>query len=181
MKTPRRKIVLINRKFQINLILKFLIVNIAVMALFGALMYLFLDSEIEANLQSSHTKYKNMKDMLLPIVMALSLINVLVSSLIITFFVLFASFRIAGPFFRFNSAVTEITNGNLKPFVNLREKDQLFEISQNFKSFSERFCKDFSQLDQIRKQLEETNVPLKDDSLKTSIQQLKLVIEPYQF
>ena len=62
MKTPRRKIVLINRKFQINLILKFLVVNIAVMALFGVLMYLFLDSEIEANLLSSHTKYKNMKD-----------------------------------------------------------------------------------------------------------------------
>lgn len=181
MKTPRRKIVLINRKFQFNLIFKFLIVNIAVMAVFGALMYLFLDSEIEANLLSSHTKYKNMKDMLLPIVVALSFINVLISSLIITFFVLFASFRIAGPFFRFNSAVTEITNGNLKPFVNLREKDQLYEMSQNFKSFSDRFCKDFSQLDQIRKRLDETNGQLKNESLQTSIQQLKQVIDQYQF
>ncbi len=177
----RRKIVLINRRFQINLILKFVIVNIGIMALFGFLIYLFLDSEIEANLLSSHTKYKNMKDMLLPIVLALSFINVLISSFIIAFFVLFASFRIAGPLFRFNSALNEITSGNLKPYINLREKDQLFEISQSLQSFSEQFCNDFTQLDEIRKQLIEINTQLNNKPTQECIQKLSQVIEQYQF
>lgn len=181
MEKHRRKIVLINRRFQINLILKFIVVNIGIMALFGFLIYLFLDSEIEANLLSSHTKYKNMKDMLLPIVMALSFINVLISSFIIAFFVLFASFRIAGPLFRVNTALIEIANGNLKPFINLRDKDQLLEISQSIQDFTGRFSKDLDQLNQIKKQLIEMNSNLNNDQLQNCIEQLDQLLEQYQY
>jgi len=181
MEKHRRKIVMINRKFQINLILKFIIVNIGIMALFGFLIYLFLDSELEANLLSSHTKYKNMKDMLLPIVVALSFINVLISSLIIAFFVLFASFRIAGPLFRLNSALIEIANGNLKPFVSLRDNDQLLEISQSIQAFLKHFSKDLNQLEHIKKQLIEMNNQLKNDSIQDCIDQLNQLIEQYQY
>jgi len=181
MEKHRRKIVMINRKFQINLILKFIIVNIGIMALFGFLIYLFLDSELDANLMSSHTKYKNMKDMLLPIVVALSFINVLISSFIIAFFVLFASFRIAGPLFRVNSALIDVASGNLKPFISLRDNDQLLEISQSIQALTKNFSKDLNQLGQIKKRLIEMNNQLNDDSLQDCIEQLNQLIDQYQY
>ena len=50
----QRKIVLINRKFQYKMIAKFILLNMAILLLFSTLIYLFLNSEVEANLKSAH-------------------------------------------------------------------------------------------------------------------------------
>ena len=49
----RRHSVMINRRFQIQLILKFIALNVIIMGLFGLLMYLFLDNEIQGNFRSA--------------------------------------------------------------------------------------------------------------------------------
>ena len=133
----RRKIVMINKKFQITLIVKFLIVNVCVLSLFGVLLYMFFNSEIEANLASAHVTYQNVGEMLLPIVITLSVINIIISSVIITVFVLFASFRIAGPLYRFNAAIKEISQGNLIPLLKLRDKDELTAFSESLQEMAQ--------------------------------------------
>jgi len=82
MAEKQRRIILINRGFQLKLILKFLLVNILIMVVFGVSIYSFLNSELDTGLRSAHVTYKNIKDMLLPIVITLSVLSVLVSSII---------------------------------------------------------------------------------------------------
>ena len=112
MDKKRRHIIMINKSFQFKLIVKFIIVNIIIMILFGIFLYIFLNSEVESNLQSAHVMYKNIKDMLFPIILTLSFLNILVSSIIIGIFVLYASHRLAGPLYRFNTALGDIVNSN---------------------------------------------------------------------
>jgi nitrate/nitrite-specific signal transduction histidine kinase len=122
------------------------------MILFGAFIYLFLNSEIEANLHSAHVTYKNIKEMLFPIVISLSILNILISSIIISFFVLYASFRVAGPLHRFNEALKEMCNKNLSPITTIRSYDQLYECSVTLTEFSKIISGDFNE---IKKDIDE--------------------------
>ena len=178
----RRKIVLINRNFQYRMIGKFIAVNILIMALFGCFMYLFLNSEVESNLLSAHVTYKNVQDMLFPIIITLSIINIIFSSLIIGAFVLFASFRIAGPLFRFNQALLEMCKKNLRPFASLRKGDQLYECSSSLKSMSTIIADDFNimktKIDEIN------NISNKisgNDELSIKVNELEGILNQYKF
>ncbi|MFH0976034.1 MAG: hypothetical protein V1874_09655 [Spirochaetota bacterium] len=142
----RRHIILINREFQVRLISKFIIINILIMIIFGFFLYIFLNSEVETNLLSAHVTYKNVKDMLFPIILTLSIINMLVSSIIIAVFVLYASHKVAGPLYRFNEALKDILNKNLKTFTALREGDQLYDCSITLTQVSQALTEDMSEI-----------------------------------
>jgi len=125
-KKTRRARVMINREFQLGLMGRFALINASVMVLFGFFAYLFFDSEVNANLHSAHVTYSNMKDMLFPVTLTLSVINVLVSSSVIALVVLRASHRIAGPLYRFKMELEGMARGNLASKVTIREYDQLY-------------------------------------------------------
>jgi uncharacterized membrane protein len=142
----KRKIVIINRKFQFKMIAKFILLNIILMILFSGLIYLFLNSEIDSNLKSAHVTYRNVNDMLFPIVISLSIINILLSSLIISVFVLYASFKIAGPLYRFNEALKKMSGRNLKPVTTIRAYDELYDCSVTLTEFSRIFSSDINEI-----------------------------------
>jgi methyl-accepting chemotaxis protein len=124
-KVNQRKKVMIDKYFQIKLIIKFILINAFVMLIFSTAIYLFMHSELDANLKSAHAKYTSFNEMLFPIVVMLSVVNLLVSSVIIAFVILIASFRIAGPMYRFNEVLKSVAQKNLNPMMKLRKKDQL--------------------------------------------------------
>jgi hypothetical protein len=144
MDKDRRHIILINRDFQFKLIAKFIVINILILIIFGFFLYIFLNSEVESNLLSAHVMYKNIKDMLFPIIITLSIINILVSSVIIALFVMFASHKVAGPLYRFNEALKDISNRKMDTLTSLREGDQLYECSVTLKQMSQVFKDDIS-------------------------------------
>ena len=179
----RRKIVLINRNFQYRMIAKFILLNIIIMFIFGCFLYIFLNSEIESNLHSAHVSYKNIKEMLFPIVVTLSIINILVSSMIIGVFVLFASFRIAGPLYRFNEVVKAMCNKDLKPATTIREGDQLYECSITLKNMSDVIATDLYEIKDKISQIKDFN---KKDSATESklykkIEELEGIMNQYRF
>jgi hypothetical protein len=140
----RRHIILINRDFQLKLIIKFIIINILIMILFGLFLFIFLNSEVETNLFSAHVFYKNIKDMLSPVIITLSIINIIVSSIIIAFFVMLASHKVAGPLYRFNESLKDMTNRKLGTLTALRDGDQLYECSITLKQMSQVLKDDIS-------------------------------------
>ncbi len=144
MDTKRRHTILINKTFQFRIIIKFILVNILIMILFGVFLYIFLNSEIESNLQSAHVTYKNIKDMLFPIIMTLSILNILISSIIISIFVLFAMHKVAGPIYRFNEALKDLANKNLDVITSVRDDDQLYECSHTLKNVFRLLSEDIS-------------------------------------
>ncbi len=150
----KRKTVIINKKFQFKMIAKFILLNIILMILFSGLIYIFLNSEIDSNLKSAHVNYRNVSEMLFPIVISLSIINILVSSLIISVFVLYASFKIAGPLYRFNEALKEMCGKNLLPPTSIRSYDQLYDCSVTLTEFSKIISSDFNE---IKKRIDEVS------------------------
>ena len=176
----KRRILLINKRFQYGLILKFVLINILVLSLYGGVLYLLLDNEIQSNLYVAHVTYKNMKEMLLPIVVTLSVLNIVVSSVLIGVFVLFASHRIAGPLYRFKTVVHEICQRNLQPFLSLRKKDELFPLLDTLKEMIDLLQADGEKVNEIQKQLKEINQELNNDDLAAEITKLEAIIRLYQ-
>jgi methyl-accepting chemotaxis protein len=180
MNQTRRKIKLIDRDFQFRLIVKFIIINTLVLALFGALIYIFFNSEISSNFASAHVTYKNISQMLLPIVLTLSVINLLVTSIIIFVVVLYASHKIAGPMYRFNAAVGEITARNLHPLTKIREKDQLRGLSDSLAQMAETLAADFTE---IKNKISEAKTLLPKENtppeLREKLEDVEAIINKY--
>ncbi len=175
----KRKIVLINRKFQYKLIGKFILLNVVILIMFSILIYLFLNSEVDANLKSAHVTYSNIKDMLFPIVISLSIINILISSLIIALFVKYASFRIAGPMYRFNKALEEMSCKNLNPVTAIRSGDQLYDCSRTLTDFSQIISSDFSELKKTITEIKGLGMDSADSELTEKIKRLEEIINQY--
>jgi hypothetical protein len=146
MKSNRRRTVLIGKAFQFRPIASFVIVNIVIMALFGATINVFLSSEIEGNLSSAHVSYKNFREMQFPIVLTLSALDIVISSVFVSIFVLFASHKIAGPMFRFKAVLDEFGSRNLKPLMSLRGDDQLQEIADSVQYLASALQFDFREM-----------------------------------
>lgn len=142
----RRKTVLINRSFQVVMIAKFIALNIGLLLLFSGVVYFFLDSEVASNLQKAHASYKNLREMLLPVVIVLSAITIVVSSIIIAGFVLMASFRIAGPLYRFNAVVSDLAERNFRTPTALRKHDQLYQCSVTLTEMAHNISGDIAEL-----------------------------------
>jgi len=177
----RRHIVLINKTFQFRLIFKFILVNTVITLLSGSLIYVFFNSEINANLQTAHVTYTNMKNMLLPIIFTISVLNVLVSSLIIFIFVLFASHKIAGPIFRFHQALKEISDRNFKTFTSIREDDQLYECSAALKEVVKVLSDDLSQIKIKISEIEGISKKKESTSdVKDIVKQIEDIIDKYK-
>jgi methyl-accepting chemotaxis protein len=149
----QRRTKFIDRDFQVGLILKFILANTAILAIFGATMYLFLRAEIQSNLQSAHASYRTMGAMLLPIVLTLTLLVLAILSVAIVFVVLYASHRIAGPMYRFHHVLREMGEGNLDVLTRIRENDQLGEVAMALQGARDRWANDVGQLRQLTGEL----------------------------
>jgi nitrogen fixation/metabolism regulation signal transduction histidine kinase len=177
----KRSIVLINKQFQIGQVAKFIAVHILALLIFGALIYLFLDSELDANLASAHVTYKNIRQMILPIVLTLSLLNILFSALLITFFVLYASHKIAGPLYRFKAAIDEVSHRNLRPGTDVRQGDQLHELASYLKCMIETLSED---LVTFRNKLKELKTSIaqqgEEEDLLGHVAEMEGIIDQYR-
>jgi hypothetical protein len=142
----KRRIKLINRDFQVGLMLKLIALHAVLLALFGAVLYLFLRGEVNANLSSAHVAYRTVGSMLFPIVLTLSLLNLALTALTTAVVILYASHRIAGPLFRFNQALREMGGRNLQTMTKIREDDQLAEISASLSQARDVWAADVAEL-----------------------------------
>ena len=183
--TTQRKIKLIDRGFQLKLIARFIAINLLVMTIFGGLIYIFFKSEVSANLASAHVTYKNVSQMLFPIVLTLSILNILLISIIIAVAVLYASHKIAGPMYRFNEAMMAMAHKNLHPLTKIRGGDQLQNLSDTMTQLAGTLAADFAKMKDnlrvIRQHLEGLDAPDRVKKLETGLEELETIINEYKF
>jgi hypothetical protein len=180
-KQHERKIILINRKFQFKMILKFILVNAIILTLFAFLCYVFFDSEIESNLHSAHVSFKNMRDMLFPLILTLSLINIIISSLLISGYVLYASFRLAGPMYRFNEISKAIGERDLNPITKIRSGDQFSECSRTISVSVKTLSDDIALMKEYLADLKDlTDKNAEKEALSGKIKELEEITGKYR-
>ncbi|MCP4130609.1 MAG: hypothetical protein GY754_06470 [bacterium] len=180
-KKRRRKVVLINKKFQYKMIAKFIVLNMAIMVLFAVVIFFFMDSEIGTRLNEAHNKFRDVRSMLMPVVITLSCLNILIASIVIWGVVLFSSHRIAGPLYRFKEELKKIYHRNLKPIIGIRDDDQLYECSAALKEMSEVLSGDLQHIKQAVAELKSLEKKGSSKELKKKIQEIDEILEQYTF
>lgn len=127
----RRRIVLIDHRFQLRMAAAFIALQIALTGLFAFALYLFMDSEIHADLASAHASYQSLSQMLLPIVVILAVFSVFLSVVLSTVFVVLLSHKIAGPMYRFRAVLEALAARKFESFRSIRPDDQLGELASS--------------------------------------------------
>jgi methyl-accepting chemotaxis protein len=122
-KAPR-KIVFIDRQFQVGFVFKFLLLLVVGTALIDAAAYFILDKRIEGTLYSAHLTLQSLREMLLPTILVLSVIFVLLVGAAVLAMTLFVSHLIAGPLYAIRRYLDNIGEGRLDFVAQLRDRDQ---------------------------------------------------------
>ncbi len=130
MKTShKRSIVLIDHRFQLRMAAAFIALQVLLTGVFAFALYLFMDSEIHADLASAHASYQSLSQMLTPIVVILAVFSVTLSVVLSTIFVVMLSHKIAGPMYRFRAVLEAMAERKLESFRSIRPDDQLGEVA----------------------------------------------------
>lgn len=126
----RRRNYFINKKFQTDFSIKFLVIIVieAVMAV-GLFLYLSTGT-LTTGYIGSELKITRTHDFFLPMLLLSNIIIVGVTCIIGIAVLIFMSHRIAGPMFRFEKALSDINKGDLTHRFKLRQNDQFKELEE---------------------------------------------------
>jgi len=132
----RRRNYFINKKFQTNFSIKFLVV-IVIEALMAAGLFLYLSKgTLTTGFVGSELRVARTYDFFLPTLLLSSVIIVAVTGIIGIAVLIFMSHRIAGPIFRFEKALSEINKGDLTHRFKLRSADQFKTLEERINQLS---------------------------------------------
>jgi methyl-accepting chemotaxis protein len=125
----KRRIVLIDHRFQLRLTAGFIALQVVLTAIFAFGLYLFMDSELHADLASAHASYQSLSRMLLPIVLTLAVFSVTLSVVLIAVFVVLVSHKLAGPMYRLRTVLESLAQRRFETMTRIRQDDQLGELA----------------------------------------------------
>jgi len=125
----KRRNYFINKKFQTDFAVKFLIVIIvAVIAVLGLFLY-DMKGTITVGYRGSMVDLDHSAKFFFPWLLISTVGIIIIMGMVAFLLMIFISHRIAGPFFRFEKALSEIEDGNLTLQFNLRKHDQFKNLA----------------------------------------------------
>ena len=129
-----RKNYLIKKRFQLNFLLKFVILLLIESFLItGLLMYVSNDTITTGYLNSTLRIEKTPDFFFVSFVLIILITVVGIGMAAMSIFILL-SHRIAGPLYRFEKALKEVEDGNLRARVDLRKTDELVTLKEAMNS-----------------------------------------------
>ena len=126
-----RKIVFIDKRFQGEFILKFVLLLLVGTAVFVLAAYLILNRRLEDSYYSAHFAIKSTGEVLLPTLLALSGVFILVLGAAAMVITLYVSHHIAGPLFAIRRYLENVSRGDLDFKPKLRLNDQTTPLAES--------------------------------------------------
>lgn len=124
----RRRNYYINKQFQRNFILKFCTLVLIGSIISGGIIYMMSRSAVTTTFENSRLTMKSAADYVLPAVLLATAIVTILVGIATVFITLFTSHKIAGPLYRIEKDIDEVTSGNLKTLFHLRNGDEIKPI-----------------------------------------------------
>lgn len=121
----RRRIRIVKMKFQRKFILKFCAIMILSSLIVTAIVYTLSSSSLTTVFENSRLTIKSTADFILPLLVLSSLVAIIASGIVTIIVTLFVSHHIAGPLYRLERDISEVSKGNLNIIINVRKKDEL--------------------------------------------------------
>ena len=179
----RRKHYFINKKFQLAFILKFCAIVIIGSFISIGLIYAISKGTVTTSFENSRLVIKSTSDFILPGVLMISAVIVLCASIATVFVTLYTSHKIAGPLYRLEKDIEEVTAGNLNKTFHLREQDEIQALSLSLEKMStslrEKIQSAKKTLDELEKDLRKDNAQLTPES-ETRINSLKALLDQFK-
>jgi methyl-accepting chemotaxis protein len=122
---PKRRILLIEKAFQLRFIAKVTMVVVLGTVLTGGLLYLLADKEFGRAFYSAHYQARSSWELLLPAVLAASFVSMCIVAVVAVVLTLYDSHRIGGPLYRFRANLMTLADGDLTLVTHRREGDEL--------------------------------------------------------
>jgi methyl-accepting chemotaxis protein len=126
-----RKAVFIDKRFQGEFILKFVLLLLVGTAVFVLAAYMVLNRRFEESYYSAHFAIKSTGEILLPTLLVLSAIFIVVLGAAAIVITLYVSHHIAGPLFAIRRYLENVARGDLDFEPKLRLKDQTTPLAQS--------------------------------------------------
>jgi len=125
----RRRNYYIDKEFQGKFILKFCSLILMGSLISGTIIYGMSRATVTTAFVNSKLTIKSTADFMLPAVLLSSAVMILMIGIATIAITLFTSHRIAGPLYRIEKDIDEITSGNLNIVFNLRHGDEIKPIA----------------------------------------------------
>jgi methyl-accepting chemotaxis protein len=126
----KRRILLIEKAFQLRFIAKVTMVVLLGTVLTGGLLYLLADKEFGRAFYSAHYQARSSWELLLPAVLAASFVSMCIVAVVAVVLTLYDSHRIGGPLYRFRANLMTIADGDLTLVTHRREGDELRALTE---------------------------------------------------
>ncbi len=165
----KRNIVLIDHRFQLRMAAAFIVLQVLLTAIFAVGLYVFMDSEIHADLASAHASYQSLSQMLLPIVVILAVFSVTLSIVLATIFVVLISHKVAGPMYRFRTVLESLAQRRFEAYTRIRPDDQLGELAISLDKALATVKTDVQVLQQAASRLRAGHIQGSRDALESEI------------
>lgn len=121
----RRRNYYIKKRFQRNFIIKFCALVAMGSMISGFIIYYMSRTTVCTTFENSKLIIKSTADFILPAVLLSSVISIILIGIAAIIVTLLTSHKIAGPLYRLEKDVQEITSGNLKIAFRLRTGDEI--------------------------------------------------------
>ncbi len=121
----RRRNYYIDKEFQTIFILKFCSLIVIGCVISGLIIYAMSRATVTTTFENSRLTIKSTADFILPAVLLSGAVVIVLIGLATIIMTLFISHKIAGPLYRLDKDVQEITAGNLRVIFRLRTGDEL--------------------------------------------------------
>ncbi len=176
----KRRVVLIDNRFQLRMAAAFIGLQVLLTAIFTAGLYFFMDSELHADLASAHASYQSLSQMLRPIVVILAVFSVTLSVVLTTVFVVLISHKVAGPMFRFVTVLESLAQRRFEAYRRIRPDDQLGELALSLDKALEVVKTDINTLQQSVEKLKSCHAAGDQAALLAEIQAIEGVLCAWQ-
>ncbi len=135
----QRKTYFIQKAFQTKMMAKFVLLLTVMATISSVTLYFLAGSELKSSYYEAHSSIKSMWDILGPTVLITNFISLFIISIATVYVILYISHKIAGPLFKLEKSINEISGGNLHLHLGLREGDQLKTLSDSLKNLVSKF------------------------------------------
>ena len=130
--TERRRNYFIEKSFQARFVSKFCILVVCGGLLTITTLYIMGMGSTTVSIVNSRVLVKSTADFLLPVLIQTFLVVVVLAGAATILVTLFFSHQIAGPLYRLKKAMEQLSEGDFKVEIKLRQADQLKELAETF-------------------------------------------------
>ncbi|MFH1076307.1 MAG: methyl-accepting chemotaxis protein [Pseudomonadota bacterium] len=156
----------INTKMQLAMLVKIWLIIFMALLLFAVAFYFYSNQDIGPLFSSAHIKIKNFLEYLFPVV----IIGFGISFLVGVVFALFFPHSIAGPLYRIERELAEISQGDLRRRLRLRNHDECKDLVKSINEMSEELSEKVQEisltLEKVERLLDSPDTEITSEALK---------------